>query len=146
MVPGFIPAAGVTLLEPHSALAAPGARCASAAAGFGAPGHPALLPCSARRAIAELEVSVLGLPCQNLISGLLTKALPPLTVAFPARIFLSIPGFEISALHSDVDFWFFQNCKVALRKITLEASSGRGMHLANMALEDKLIKMCEKVD
>lgn len=45
-----------------------------------------------------------------------------------------------------MDFWFFQNCKIFLRKITLQASSGRGMHLANMALEDKVRKMCENVD
>lgn len=43
VVPDFIPAAGVTLLQPHSALAAPSARCISVAAGFGALRHSALV-------------------------------------------------------------------------------------------------------
>lgn len=49
-------------------------------------------------------------------------------------------------LHSDVDFLFFQVCKVSLRKVTQKASTGRVMHLANVALEDKVIEMCENMN
>lgn len=43
VVPDFIPAGAVSLRQPHSALAAPGAGPTSVAAGFGAPGQPALV-------------------------------------------------------------------------------------------------------